>query len=76
VQFIGYLLVFNASEVDINFNLKSKTETKIELDGKTFYIVAVDIYPESSSSEKGKLKPYNIEESFLVSEEGVDRQTP
>ena len=73
---VGYLLIFNASEVDINFNLKSKTETKIELDGKTFYIVVVDIYPEVPSSKKGKLQPYTIEESFLVSEEGLDPQSP
>jgi hypothetical protein len=70
---VGYLLIFNASEVDLNFNLKSKTETKIELDGKTFYIVVVDIYPDTvPSSKKGKLKPYTIEESFLVSTEEPD----
>jgi hypothetical protein len=72
---VGYLLILNASEIDLNFNLKSKFETKIELNGKTFYIVVVDIYPDTvPSSRKGKLKPYTIEESFLVSieESGVE----
>jgi hypothetical protein len=73
---VGYLLIFNASEVDLNFSLKNKSETKIELDGKTFYIVVVDIYPEMvPSSKKGKLKPYTIEESFLVSMEESGAQS-
>ena len=65
---VGYLLIFNATEVDLTFNLKNKSETKIELGGKTFHIVVVNIYPDTTpSSKKGKLKPYTIEESFLVS---------
>ncbi len=73
---VGYRLIFNASEVDLNFNLRSKSEPKIELNGKTFYIVVVDIYPDTvPSSKKVKLKPYTIEESFLVSEEGLDPQS-
>ena len=66
---VGYLLIFNADEVDLSFNLKSKTEKRIELDGKTFYIVVVDIYSDISSSQKAKLKPYTIEEDFLISKE-------
>lgn len=74
---VGYLLIFNASEVDLNFNLKSKSETRIELDEKTFYIVVVDIYPDTvPSSKKGKLKLYTIEESFLLSMEESVAQTP
>jgi hypothetical protein len=74
---VGYLLIFNASEVDLTFNLKNKSETRIELGGKTFHIVVVNIYPETTpSSKKGKLKPYMIEESFLVSrgESGAQSQ--
>jgi len=41
---------------------------KIELDGRTFYLVVVDIYPDIVPiSPKGKLQPYIIEESFLIS---------
>lgn len=73
---IGYLLIFNAEESDLNFILKSKTETKIELDGKTFYIVVIDIYPDTvPSSKKGKLQSYTIEESFLVSIEESNSQS-
>jgi hypothetical protein len=73
---VGYLLIFNASEVDLTFNLKNKSETKIELGGRTFHIVVVDIYPDTTpSSKKGKLKPYTIEESFLVSIEESNSQS-
>lgn len=65
---VGYLLIFNASEVDINFNLRNKSELNIEIDGKTFYFVVVDIYEDTvPSSKRGKLQPYTIEESFLIS---------
>lgn len=69
---VGYLLIFNASDFDLRFDLKSGTENKLELDGKAFCFVVVDIYPDPApASKRGKLKPYTIEQDFLVSAEAA-----
>lgn len=66
----GYLLVFNLSDYNIKFTSKNGSKpTKIEFGDKTIFIVVVNLFDDSkSSSQKRKLKPYEITDEYLKSE--------
>lgn len=67
---IGYLVVFNVSKDLINFKLENQVigPTKILFNGKTIFIIIIDINPEMpSASSNKKLKITEITEKFLTS---------
>lgn len=68
-QPFGYLLIFNLSDYDIKFGTESQNkQIKIDFGDKTIYIVVINLFESESASKKGKMKPYEINEDYLISE--------
>jgi hypothetical protein len=70
-QPFGYLLIFNLSDYNIKFSVRNKESiTKVDYGDKTVFIVVVNLFDDGkSSSQRKKLKPYEITEEFLKSED-------
>jgi hypothetical protein len=67
---IGYLVIFNLSNYNLVLTTKSEAKSwppRIQLDNKTFFLVAIDLHlHEQPASKRRKLKPYEITEDYLI----------
>jgi len=67
-QTAGYLVVFNCS----NFNLVLNTiqqgwPSRIQIGDKTIFIIVIGLeQPDEPASKRGPIKPYVVEESYLI----------
>lgn len=72
-QSTGYLVIFNCSNHNIVLRTKIESRswpTRIELDHRTFYLIVIELSsPDVSSSKRKPIKPYNIDETFLLADE-------
>lgn len=70
-QPFGYLLIFNLSDYNIKFTLKNSSKPiKVQLGDRVIFIVIINLFDDGkSSSQKRKIKPYEITEEYLKSEE-------
>lgn len=66
---IGYLMIFNVCDKDLQFRLTSSEKPqRVELDDKVIFLVIVDLFcDERPASQRGPLELYVIEESYLTS---------
>jgi len=58
---IGYLVIFNVSPYEMKFTFANSYPIKIEINGKTFFIIEIDLFPrESASKRKDKSKEVSM----------------
>lgn len=69
-QAFGYLLIYNLSDYTIKFTFKDGSKPfKVQLGDKTIFIITINLFEDGkSSSQKRKIKPYEITEKYLKSE--------
>jgi hypothetical protein len=68
---VGYLVVFNCSDFNLVFTTGQQGvwPPRIHVGHRTIFLVTVDLKrPDRPASKRGPLKPYNIEESYLIAE--------
>lgn len=66
---VGYLLIYNFDEAELNFNFPEETKTfppKIIFQHKTFYFITINALVSESASLGGKLKQIEITENELT----------
>jgi len=65
---IGYLVIFNVSQKELRFTLSSTEILQcINYDGKTIFLITINIYPHKEPASKRKLQVYEITEEYLTS---------
>lgn len=65
---IGYLVIFNACDKDLQFRLNSQENPpRVHFDNKTVFIVVVDIFHDvTPASERPQLEIYEVKEDELA----------
>lgn len=64
-----HLVIYNISGHNLLFALSDVEQSTpyIELNNKTIFFINIDIFPyEKTASKRGKMKPYEITEEYLI----------
>lgn len=63
----AYLVIFNVSQYQLMFKLSSQDiPQRLVIGDKTIYVFIINLYPHDKPASKMDLKPYEIDEKYLL----------